>query len=182
MDAVGRNYKSHIADRNIAPAPHPPLFWKPASCIIGTDENIVFPEGANNVHYEAEMVVVIGKKAKNVSKADAPGCIFEMIFSPTLHERVYGYPAFADFLQSVRMGGYRPVMFMQHGLMVGTFMCAAAMMGIWLWWNGALKPVFKFPKATPVIFVTLVAIACKSAGAILLMFVGLGVRLALSSR
>lgn len=85
--AVGRNYKSHIADRNIAPAPHPPLFWKPASCIIGTDENIVFPEGANNVHYEAEMVVVIGKKAKNVSKADAPNCIFGITAGNDVSER-----------------------------------------------------------------------------------------------
>jgi hypothetical protein len=105
----------------------------------------------------------------------APGCIFEMIMSPTLHQRVYGVAAFPDFLQSVRLGGYRPVMFMQHGLMVGTFMCCAALMGIWLWWNGAIKSVFRFPKATPVVFLTLVAIACKSAGSILLMFVGLGV-------
>src|SRR3989454_456771 len=85
--AVGRNYKSHIADRNIAPAPHPPLFWKPASCITGTDENIVFPEGANNVHYEAEMVVVIGKKAKNVSKADAPNFIFGITAGNDVSER-----------------------------------------------------------------------------------------------
>jgi 2-keto-4-pentenoate hydratase/2-oxohepta-3-ene-1,7-dioic acid hydratase in catechol pathway len=60
--AVGRNYKSHIADRNIEPAKYPGLFWKPSSCIVGTDEDIVLPEGANNVHYEAELVVVIGKK------------------------------------------------------------------------------------------------------------------------
>src|SRR5262245_39025314 len=36
--AVGRNYASHIADRNIAPAKEPGLFWKPSSCIIGTEE------------------------------------------------------------------------------------------------------------------------------------------------
>jgi 2-keto-4-pentenoate hydratase/2-oxohepta-3-ene-1,7-dioic acid hydratase in catechol pathway len=85
--AVGRNYKSHIADRNIAPAPYPPLFWKPASCIIGTGENIVFPEGANNVHYEAELVVVIGKKAKNVSKADVPDYIFGVTAGNDVSER-----------------------------------------------------------------------------------------------
>src|SRR5688572_10538601 len=74
--AVGRNYKSHIADRNIEPAPFPGLFWKPNSCIIGTEENIVLPEGANNVHYEAEMVLVIGEKAKNVTPAEASKYIF----------------------------------------------------------------------------------------------------------
>ena len=74
--AVGRNYKSHIADRNIEPAKEPGLFWKPSSCIIGTEENIVFPEGANNVHYEAELVVVIGKKAKDIPQAEAAAHIF----------------------------------------------------------------------------------------------------------
>ena len=69
--AVGRNYKSHIADRNIEPPKEPGLFLKPSSCLVGTEGDIVIPEGANNVHYEAELVVVIGKKGKNVSEAEA---------------------------------------------------------------------------------------------------------------
>src|SRR5262245_35290859 len=48
--AVGRNYRSHIADRNITAAPVPGLFWKPVSCIIATEETIQLPEGANNTH------------------------------------------------------------------------------------------------------------------------------------
>src|SRR6516225_697404 len=40
---VGRNYKSHIADRGLEPAKEPGIFWKPTSSIIGTEENIVFP-------------------------------------------------------------------------------------------------------------------------------------------
>src|SRR6185369_15247541 len=39
--AVGRNYRSHIADRNIETPKEPGIFWKPTSCIIGTEENIV---------------------------------------------------------------------------------------------------------------------------------------------
>ena len=85
--AVGRNYKSHITDRNIQPAQFPGLFWKPSSCIVGTDENIVLPEGANNVHYEAELVVVIGKKAKNVTPADAPKYIFGITAGNDVSER-----------------------------------------------------------------------------------------------
>src|SRR5262249_54661542 len=69
--AVGRNYKSHIADRNIEPAKEPGLFWKPTSAIVGTEENIVLPEGATNVHYEAELVVVIGKKGRNIPENEA---------------------------------------------------------------------------------------------------------------
>src|ERR1041385_3385205 len=52
--AVGRNYQTHIKamdqlrDRSTPPAEFPGLFWKPASCIIGTEENILLPAGAEN--------------------------------------------------------------------------------------------------------------------------------------
>jgi 2-keto-4-pentenoate hydratase/2-oxohepta-3-ene-1,7-dioic acid hydratase in catechol pathway len=85
--AVGRNYKSHIADRNLEPAREPGLFWKPSSCIIGTGEDIVLPRGANNVHYEAELVVVIGKKGKNIAPADAAKHIFGVTAGNDVSER-----------------------------------------------------------------------------------------------
>jgi 2-keto-4-pentenoate hydratase/2-oxohepta-3-ene-1,7-dioic acid hydratase in catechol pathway len=85
--AVGRNYKSHIADRNIEPARYPGLFWKPSSCIIGTEEDIVLPEGANNVHYEAELVAVIGKKGKNIPVAEAAKHIFGITAGNDVSER-----------------------------------------------------------------------------------------------
>src|SRR6058998_1797770 len=85
--AVGRNYKSHIVDRNIQPAPFPGLFWKPSSSIIGTEENIQLPEGAQNVHYEAEMVVVIGKKTRSITPADAHQYIFGVTAGNDVSER-----------------------------------------------------------------------------------------------
>jgi hypothetical protein len=105
----------------------------------------------------------------------APGCILEMFLGPNLHLRIYGDDAFRDYQQSIRLGGFRPVMFMQHGLMVGTFMCTAALCGIWLWRNKAGKRVFFAPMYVSAPFLLLVAIACKSAGAVLLMFVALAV-------
>ena len=65
----------------------PGLFWKPSSCIVGTEENIILPEGANNAHYEAELVVVIGKAAKNVTPADAPKYIFGITAGNDVSER-----------------------------------------------------------------------------------------------
>ena len=74
MLAVGLNYKSHLGDR---PAPvRPELFWKPISCLLEPGGKIVIPEGATNVHYEGELVVVIGRKTKGVSPQEATGCIF----------------------------------------------------------------------------------------------------------
>jgi 2-keto-4-pentenoate hydratase/2-oxohepta-3-ene-1,7-dioic acid hydratase in catechol pathway len=72
--AVGLNYKSHLGNR---PAPvRPELFWKPTSCLLEPGGTILFPEGAANVHYEGELVVVIGRKTKGVSAEEAAGCIF----------------------------------------------------------------------------------------------------------
>jgi 2-keto-4-pentenoate hydratase/2-oxohepta-3-ene-1,7-dioic acid hydratase in catechol pathway len=85
--AVGRNYKSHIADRGLEPAKEPGVFWKPSSCIVGTEEDIVIPEGAHNVHYEAELVLVIAKKAKNVPAADAHNYIFGVTAGNDVSER-----------------------------------------------------------------------------------------------
>jgi 2-keto-4-pentenoate hydratase/2-oxohepta-3-ene-1,7-dioic acid hydratase in catechol pathway len=49
----------------------PQLFFKPPSCLITTGENIVIPPGTNEVHYEAELVIVIGRRAKNVGEDEA---------------------------------------------------------------------------------------------------------------
>jgi 2-keto-4-pentenoate hydratase/2-oxohepta-3-ene-1,7-dioic acid hydratase in catechol pathway len=72
--AVGLNYKSHLGSR---PAPtQPELFWKPVSCLLAPEGAIILPQGASNVHYEGELVVVIGRRTKAVSAAEAAACIF----------------------------------------------------------------------------------------------------------
>jgi 2-keto-4-pentenoate hydratase/2-oxohepta-3-ene-1,7-dioic acid hydratase in catechol pathway len=60
---------------------------KTPSCIVATEENIVFPEGANNVHYEAELVVVMGKKAKNIPPSEAANYIFGITAGNDVSER-----------------------------------------------------------------------------------------------
>lgn len=71
---VGLNYSSHLQGR---PIPDPPtLFFKPLSSIAGPDDAIVLPADAGRVEPEGEIVIVIGKKLKNVSRADAQAGIF----------------------------------------------------------------------------------------------------------
>ncbi|MGB4248317.1 MAG: fumarylacetoacetate hydrolase family protein [Pseudohongiellaceae bacterium] len=67
------NFRSHITGE---PAEYPGLFIVPASSIIGPEEAIVIPTETTNFHYEAEAIVVIGKRADNVSIEDAPDYIF----------------------------------------------------------------------------------------------------------
>ncbi len=72
--AVGLNYQSHLG--NSAGPTEPALFAKLPTSIIGPGEAIVLPRDSENVHYETELVIVIGKKAKNVSVQEAADYIF----------------------------------------------------------------------------------------------------------
>jgi 2-keto-4-pentenoate hydratase/2-oxohepta-3-ene-1,7-dioic acid hydratase in catechol pathway len=80
------NFRSHISGE---PAEYPGLFTVPASSIIGSGENIVRPPGSQNLHYEAEMVVVIGRRAVNVSPEDAPSYIFGVSAGNDVSERAW---------------------------------------------------------------------------------------------
>ena len=83
--AVGLNYKSHIGESPAAK--YPGLFAKMPTSIVGPGANIVIPPGANNVHFEGELVVVIGRRAKNVSVADAPQYVFGVTAGNDVSER-----------------------------------------------------------------------------------------------
>jgi len=67
--AIALNYGSHLADSAAPEQPEP--FWKNPSSVIGPDEAIVIPPGSGRVDAEGELVVVIGKQAKGVSKEAA---------------------------------------------------------------------------------------------------------------
>ncbi len=83
--AVGLNYRSHIGSAE--PAEYPGLFAKYPTSIVGPDADIVIPSDAENVHYEGELVVVIGKTAKNVSVEEAPEYIFGVTAGNDVSER-----------------------------------------------------------------------------------------------
>ena len=67
------SFRSHIRGE---PAEYPGLFMVPANSIVGPEDPIVQPAESTNLHYEAEMVVVVGMRADNVSVEDAPEYIF----------------------------------------------------------------------------------------------------------
>lgn len=78
-----------------------------------------------------------------------PLCLIEIRLSPQLHMWLYGfYPQ--SFDQAFRYGGFRPIIFMQHGLMVGTWMMTATLIAFWLWRIGSLQPLLQqFAQGTP---------------------------------
>lgn len=73
---LGLNYRDHITEQNAVIPDAPIIFMKPHTTIIGPNENIVKPSFVKQLDYEAELAIVIGKRAKNVSVAEAKSCIF----------------------------------------------------------------------------------------------------------
>lgn len=104
-----------------------------------------------------------------------PLCLFEIRFSPQLHRIVYGGHAAANFSMTMRLGGYRPTVFMQTGLAVAAFMFVATLIGIWLWQSGTLKQLWGIPIEWLVGSLAVTFILCRSSGALILMVFGLGI-------
>jgi 2-keto-4-pentenoate hydratase/2-oxohepta-3-ene-1,7-dioic acid hydratase in catechol pathway len=74
--AIGRNYRDHVAEMNNPVPVEPLIFLKPPSAIVGPDEAIVLPENVGRVDHEAELGVVIGKRARHVAQEDAAQYVF----------------------------------------------------------------------------------------------------------
>lgn len=68
--AIGLNYHEHARESNMEVPKAPLIFLKPPSAVIGPGEEIVLPHDSARVDYEAELAVVIKRKAKNVKAGD----------------------------------------------------------------------------------------------------------------
>lgn len=100
-----------------------------------------------------------------------PLCLYEIRMSPQLHKLVYGFHQH-DFGQTKRFGGYRPMVFMQHGLAVGLWMTCASLVGIWMWRTGALRQIKGWSISIVVSGLLVTTVLCKSAGSLALLAVG----------
>ncbi|HZI98538.1 MAG TPA: fumarylacetoacetate hydrolase family protein [Actinomycetales bacterium] len=66
---VGRNYADHATELGHELPTKPLLFLKPNTSVVGPDDPIVLPPGSEEVHYEGELAVVIGRICKSVPRA-----------------------------------------------------------------------------------------------------------------
>lgn len=69
--AVGLNYRQHIEEMGEETHDDPVLFLKPASAVIGPGDDILLPTQSAQVDFEAELAVVIKKRAKNITPQQA---------------------------------------------------------------------------------------------------------------
>ncbi len=73
---VGRNYVDHAKELGNEVPKIPLLFFKPPSSILAANQSIVLPPQSKQVEHEGELVVVMGKRAKNVTAETAKEYIF----------------------------------------------------------------------------------------------------------
>lgn len=83
--AVGLNYQSHLGERE--PAAYPGLFAKYPTSLVGQGDDILQPTDSKNLHYEGEMVLVIGKTCSHVTEAEAMDCVFGITAGNDVSER-----------------------------------------------------------------------------------------------
>lgn len=70
---IGLNYRKHAREMNLDLPEHPTLFFKPATCLNASNAPLLIPHQATDLQadYEAELAVVVGRDARNVSVEDA---------------------------------------------------------------------------------------------------------------
>ncbi len=106
--------------------------------------------------------------------AYVPLCLWEVRMSPNLHLSVYGFHPM-DFLQAIRFGGYRPNVFMSHGLMLGMVMASATLVAYWEWRTRARTLLGGIPYGWVVAVLVVMTLLVKATGAILLLALGMAV-------
>lgn len=68
---VGRNFADHAKEMHNPVPAEPILFMKPATALVADGETIPFPDGETSLHYEGELVVLIGAELYHATEADA---------------------------------------------------------------------------------------------------------------
>ncbi len=101
--------------------------------------------------------------------AYTPLCIWESVMSPQLNNQIYGFTT-SQFIMNYRMGGWRPVVFMQHGLAVGAWMAGSSIVAWILWRSRSIPRIFGVPMSWIAIGLVFVTINLRSTGAVLLLF------------
>lgn len=106
---IGMNYKSHVDESPVGVSPVPAVFTKFPTSITGQGAEVELPAGGHT-DWEAEVVVVIGKKARHVSKDDAWSVVAGLTIGQDLSERLLQLAAIPpQFSLGKSFPGFSPI-------------------------------------------------------------------------
>lgn len=112
---IGLNYKDHAAEMNKKLPEEPLVFLKPSTTVIGPGEAIRIPSWAGRIEHEAEMAVVIGRRASGVKAAQAMDYVLgvtclcdvtarELQVKDVQYSRAKGFDTFAPLGPCIAVG------------------------------------------------------------------------------
>jgi 2-keto-4-pentenoate hydratase/2-oxohepta-3-ene-1,7-dioic acid hydratase in catechol pathway len=87
--AIGLNYADHAAEQNVPVPTEPVVFNKAPTCICGPDDDTMIPRGSTKLDYECELAIVIGSRARYLSKKDALGAVAGYCVANDVSERAF---------------------------------------------------------------------------------------------
>lgn len=86
---IGLNYADHAAESGMQVPPEPVVFMKATSAICGPDDPVIIPRGSVKTDWEVELAVIIGKRAKYVSEAEAMDYVAGYAVAHDVSERAF---------------------------------------------------------------------------------------------
>ena len=87
--AIGLNYSDHAAEAGMAIPKEPIIFNKVTSCICGPNDDTIIPKGSSKLDWEVELGIVIGQRARYLSKDKAMDAIAGYCLANDVSERVF---------------------------------------------------------------------------------------------
>lgn len=69
--AIGKNYINEGEDKNLGKTGHPIIFSKPQTSLLTNNMDMIYPDFTQDLRYEAELVIKIGKKGKKIDQSEA---------------------------------------------------------------------------------------------------------------
>lgn len=85
---IGRNYAAHAREGGVEPPTYPEIFYRGSTSLLAHNKPIIRPKCSDRLDYEAELVAIVGKKARHVKREDALDIIagYSMFNDATLRD------------------------------------------------------------------------------------------------
>ena len=133
---IGLNFRDHAAESKMPIPAEPVLFLKATSSLVGPNDPLMIPKGAEKVDWEVELAVVIEKKASYISKEEAPAFIAGFALHNDYSERAFQFERGGQWVKGKSADTFAPL---------GPFMATAdevpnpGNLGMWLKVNGQFR-------------------------------------------
>jgi 2,4-didehydro-3-deoxy-L-rhamnonate hydrolase len=106
---IGLNFRDHAAESKMAIPAEPVLFLKSTSSLVGPNDSLVIPKGAEKVDWEVELAVVIVRKASYVSKEEATTFIAGFVLHNDYSERAFQFERGGQWVKGKSADSFAPL-------------------------------------------------------------------------